>query len=121
MCAHSEMTHLSLKRLEVPGSLGVRCGEVGWGHPSGDRVGWGGSVGCGTIGRVDGGGEGYGIWSVTNKLKIKFNEKKKRHLCFFRPLLVINKFAVTQWSRCPYSPLKRLLGTCPGVVNCVLR
>ena len=89
MGARSEMTHLSLKRLEVPRSLEVRCGEVGWGHPSGDRVGWGGSVGCGTIGRVDGGREGCGIWSVTNKLK-KSSMKRKKDICVFSGLCLLS-------------------------------
>ena len=30
------MMHLTLKRLEAPGSLEVRLGQ-GWGHPHGDR------------------------------------------------------------------------------------
>ena len=36
VCVHSEMMHLTLKRLEAPGSLEVRWGG-GWGHPHGDR------------------------------------------------------------------------------------
>ena len=32
------MMHLTLKRLEDPGSLEVRWGGGGWGHPCGDRV-----------------------------------------------------------------------------------
>ena len=32
------MLHLTLKRLEAPGSLEVRW-NGGWGHPGGDRVG----------------------------------------------------------------------------------
>jgi hypothetical protein len=38
VCVHSEMMHLTLKRLEAPESLEVRCGggegicvEMGWG------------------------------------------------------------------------------------------
>jgi hypothetical protein len=44
------MKHLTLKRLEAPGNLEVRWGG-GWGHPDGDGVGWGGGVGCGSVGR----------------------------------------------------------------------
>jgi hypothetical protein len=36
VCVHSEMMHLTLKRLRAPGSLEVRWGR-GWGHPRGDR------------------------------------------------------------------------------------
>jgi hypothetical protein len=50
ICIHSEMMHLTLKILEVPGSLEVRWGG-GW---SGDihveTGGWGGGMGYGTIG-----------------------------------------------------------------------
>jgi hypothetical protein len=35
---HFEMMHLTLKRLEAPGSLEVRWGGS-WGHPSGNRGG----------------------------------------------------------------------------------
>jgi hypothetical protein len=66
------MIHLTLKRLEAPGSLEVRWGG-GWGHPSGDRVGLGGDVGCGAIrGWMWRGGNG--IWSVNKRItnKIKF-------------------------------------------------
>jgi hypothetical protein len=62
---------LTLKRLEVPGSLEVR---------------WGGGVGTPTwrqrrygmwnSWRVDG-GIGNGIWSVQNKLIYKINKKEK--------------------------------------------
>jgi hypothetical protein len=45
VCVHSEMMHLTLKKLEAPGNLEVRWGG-GWGHPSGDR----------------GMGRRYGIW-----------------------------------------------------------
>jgi hypothetical protein len=62
VCVHSEMIHLNLKRLEAPGSLEARWGG-GWGHPSGDGVGWGGGVGCGTDGGWMG-AAGNGIWSV---------------------------------------------------------
>jgi hypothetical protein len=47
VCVHSEMMHITLKRLEVLGSLEVRWGGR-WGHPHGDR-GWRGGVGCGTV------------------------------------------------------------------------
>ena len=43
----------------------------GGGNQASHGWGWAGSGACGKIGRVHGGGEGYGIWSVTNKLKIK--------------------------------------------------
>ena len=54
--------HLTLKRLEAPGCLEIRWGG-GWGYPPGDRVVWGGGVGCGK----EGGwmeGVGNGMWSV---------------------------------------------------------
>jgi hypothetical protein len=35
VCVYSEMMHLTLKRLEAPGSLEVRWGG-GWEHPCGD-------------------------------------------------------------------------------------
>jgi hypothetical protein len=38
--------HLTLKRLEAPGSLEVTWGG-GLGHPHGDWVWWGGGVECG--------------------------------------------------------------------------
>jgi hypothetical protein len=62
VCVHSEMKYLTLKRLEIPESLELRWGG-GWGHPSGDGVGWGGGVGCE---QLEGGWEGVGngIWSV---------------------------------------------------------
>jgi hypothetical protein len=40
--------HLTLKRLEAPGSLEVLWGRRGWGHPHGDR-GQGRGMGCGTV------------------------------------------------------------------------
>ncbi len=58
-----EMMHLTLKRLEAPGSLEVRWGE-GWEHPHGDR-GFEKRYGMWSIRRVDGGNK---IWSVKNKL-----------------------------------------------------
>ena len=70
------MMHLTLKRLETPGSLEVRWGG-GWGHPRGDRVGWGRGVGCGTV-RGFMGGSGNGIWSVKTELQIQLNLKKER-------------------------------------------
>jgi hypothetical protein len=46
VCVHSEIMHLTLKRLEAAGSLEVRWhGE--WGHPRGDR----------------GMGKKYGMWN----------------------------------------------------------
>jgi hypothetical protein len=47
VCVHSEMMHLTLKRLDAPGSLEVKWG-VGLGHPHGDRE-WAGDVGCGAV------------------------------------------------------------------------
>lgn len=44
------------------------------GHPHGDRVGWGGGVGCGTEGGW--GSAGNGIWNVKNELQIKLNFKR---------------------------------------------
>jgi hypothetical protein len=41
----------------------------GWGHPHGDRIGWGGSVGYGAVRGWR--GAGHGIWSVKNKLIFK--------------------------------------------------
>jgi hypothetical protein len=63
VCVHSDMMHLTFKRLETPGSLEVRWGGV-WGHPHGER-----DVGsmCGMQNnsqRVD--GEGYKLCSVKN-------------------------------------------------------
>jgi hypothetical protein len=66
------MMHLTLKRLEAPGSLEVRWGGV-WGlwggNPHGYR-GWGGGMGCGTVRGWTWGGDK--IWSV------KKEKKKKR-------------------------------------------
>ena len=45
---------------------------VGWEHPCGDGIRWGGSVGCGAVGGWM--GAGNGIWSIKNKL-IKKKEK----------------------------------------------
>jgi hypothetical protein len=63
------MIHLTLKRLEAPGSL-----EVGGGVGMMSSTWRWGSVGrrCGmwSSGRMDGGGgSGNGIWSVKNKVK----------------------------------------------------
>jgi hypothetical protein len=61
------MMHLTLKRLEVPGSIEVRWGG-GMKHPHG--VGWGGRR-CGMWNSwKDNWGAENGIWSVKNKLKI---------------------------------------------------
>jgi hypothetical protein len=51
------MMHLTLKRLEAPGSLEVRWGRE-WGHPGGDR-GMGRKYGIWNSWRVD--LEGWGI------------------------------------------------------------
>jgi hypothetical protein len=51
VCIHSEMIHLTLKRLEGPGSLEVRCG--GWGG-----VGWGGNI------HMETGWGGVEVWDV---------------------------------------------------------
>ena len=64
------MMHLTLKRLEAPGSLEVRWGG-GWGHPRGDRSGgeevW-------DVEQSEGGWVARnGIWSVKNELQIKLN------------------------------------------------
>jgi hypothetical protein len=63
------MMHLTLKRLETPGSLEVkwgRDGEMGWG---GEKV-W-------DVEKLKGGWEGAGnkIWSLKNKLKIELKNK----------------------------------------------
>jgi hypothetical protein len=52
-CVHSEMMHLTFRRLEAPGSLEVRWGEW-WGQPGGDR-GVGRRYGIWNSWRVDGG------------------------------------------------------------------
>jgi hypothetical protein len=56
------MMHLTLKRLEAPGSLEVR---VGWGHPRGH---WGDGEEVCDVEQLEGGlwGMGNGIWSVKN-------------------------------------------------------
>jgi hypothetical protein len=60
VCVYSEIMYLILKRLETLGSLEVRW-SGGWGHPHGGTgVGWGESMGCGTVG----GWTGNTIWSV---------------------------------------------------------
>jgi hypothetical protein len=43
------MVHLTLKRREARGYLEVKWGR-GWGHPHGDRMGWGGRMGWGAVG-----------------------------------------------------------------------
>jgi hypothetical protein len=70
------MMHLTLKRLEAPGSLEVRWGgwwgihvEMEWG---GEEV-WNVEQSEGKMG----GRVGNGIWSVKIKLKIKLNLKIK--------------------------------------------
>jgi hypothetical protein len=65
------MKHLTLKRMEAPGSLEVRWEEL----PRGDRWGWGEGVGCGAL-KVEG-GAGNGIWSVKDKLIKKSKIKIK--------------------------------------------
>jgi hypothetical protein len=42
------MIDLSIKKLEATGSLKVMWNRE-WGHPHGDRVGWGGGVGYGAV------------------------------------------------------------------------
>jgi hypothetical protein len=67
------MTHLTLKRLEAPGSLEVRRGGE-WGHPQGDGVGGGGRCEMWSSQSEDGQEEvGNGIWSIKNELQIKLN------------------------------------------------
>jgi hypothetical protein len=61
------MMHLTLKRLEAPGSLEVRWGG-GWGHSHGDR-GVGRRYGMWNSQRVNGGGDK--IRKVKNKLILK--------------------------------------------------
>ena len=57
------MMHLTLKRLEAPGSLEVRWGEGRvWGHPHGDK-GVGRRYGMWNSRKVDQGGRNK-IWSV---------------------------------------------------------
>jgi hypothetical protein len=71
------MMHLTLKRLEAPGSLEVRWG-MGWGHPCGDRR-VGRRYGIWNSQMVAGGGGSEGqdkIWSIKNQL-INKNFKKK--------------------------------------------
>jgi hypothetical protein len=65
------MMHLTLKRLQATGNLEIRWSRGGR-HPCGDRVDWGGGVGCGTV-RVCMRGAGKGIWSVKHKFKMKYN------------------------------------------------
>jgi hypothetical protein len=70
---HSEMMHLTLKRLEAPGSLEVRWGGR-WGHPRGDR--WvGRRCGLWNSRRVSGGENK--IWSVKNIKKEREREKEE--------------------------------------------
>jgi hypothetical protein len=72
------MKHLTLKRLEAPGSLEVRWG--GRGHPYGDGVEWGGGVGCGAVGGWMGRFEEWNIECkklITNKIKMKKKTSQK--------------------------------------------
>jgi hypothetical protein len=73
------MKHLTLKRLEAPGSLEVRWGGVGWGlgHPHGNGVGWRGGVGCGAVGGWMGRGREWNMECKKNELQIKLNKKNK--------------------------------------------
>jgi hypothetical protein len=63
------MMHLTFKRLEAPGSLEVRWVRVGGIHVErglGHRKVW-------DVEQLESGwGGGSGIWSIKNKLKIKF-------------------------------------------------
>jgi hypothetical protein len=68
VCVHSEMMHLTLKRLEAPESLDIRW-DGGWGHPHEDR-GLGRRYGMWNSQRVDQ-GRGNKIRSVKNKLIFK--------------------------------------------------
>jgi hypothetical protein len=59
------MMHLTLKKLEAPGSLEVRWGGGGVGHPRGDRGGeevW--DVAQSEGGQGVRGGAGNKIWSI---------------------------------------------------------
>jgi hypothetical protein len=68
VCVHSEMMHLTLKRLEAPGSLAVRWGGGGDIHM---ETVWGGEEVWDM--EQSEGGQGFrdGIWSLKNELKIK--------------------------------------------------
>jgi hypothetical protein len=72
------MMHLTLKRLEAPGSLVVRWGGS-WGHPRGDRwVGRRNGMWNRRCWRLDGGNK---LWSAKNKIinesKTKIKNRKK--------------------------------------------
>ena len=69
------MMHLTPRRMEAPENLGVRW--VGLGHPRGDEVGWGESVGCGAVRGWMGEGREWNM-ECKNKLKIKYFFKKER-------------------------------------------
>ena len=72
------MIHLTLRRLEAPGSLEVRWGR-GWGHLSGNR-GWGGGVRGGTVGGCTVEGKYYmKCKKITNQL-IKFFKPQNKEL-----------------------------------------
>ena len=64
VCVHSEMMHLTLKRLEAPGSLEVRWGGVGGILV---EIGCGGEEVC-DVEQLEGGwgGVGNGMWIVKN-------------------------------------------------------
>jgi hypothetical protein len=72
------MKHLTLKRLEAPGSLEVRW-EGGWGIPV--ETGWGREE-VWDVDQLAGRWRGAEnrIWSVKNELQIKLNLKKEK--CF---------------------------------------
>jgi hypothetical protein len=59
------------QELEGPGSLEVRYSR-GWGYPRGNRVGWGGDVGCGVVGGWMGRGREWNMECkklIINKIK----------------------------------------------------
>jgi hypothetical protein len=64
VCVHSKTMYLTLKRLEDPGSLEVRCG--GGGDINWVTGGWGRGMGCSAVGGWVGVGENK-IWSVKIK------------------------------------------------------
>jgi hypothetical protein len=75
------MMHLTLKKLEAPGSLEVRWGGGGAIHVE---------MGCGgeevwDVEQLEGGRgrAGNGIWSVKNELQIKLNLKEVYHFIKF--------------------------------------
>jgi hypothetical protein len=68
VCVHSEMMHLTLKRLEAPGSLEVRWGG-GVGASTGGQSGVGRKNGMWSSWRVDGEwwGMEYGVQKMNHK------------------------------------------------------